>query len=175
MATFTRFAPGGLATEVAAANADAIKISDALARGYPASVSHIGFAKVREFENTFTPAAILSGPAARPVTTLAAGDFVKMFSIPDNHVFLAARLEVVTAGTTALAAFQLHDGAGLGTALLTTAVGQQAYVTTKMYINAAGTDISLLVSGASVVDGLYRLVVLAMDMTGQETTTLITG
>ena len=172
MTIFARFAPGGLATEVAAANADAIKISGSLTRGYPASISNIGFAKIREFENTFTPAAITTGPAARPVTTIVSGDTVQMFTVPKNHVILAARLEVVTAGT-GTGTLVMSDGVALGAAAAVATAGQQTYAIPKMY--TADTVISLVSAVANITDGVYRIVVLAVDMTGQDTTTLITG
>lgn len=172
MAIITRFAPAGMVdTDSATSTTGGKGTFEATTRGYPASVTNIGFAKVREFENTFTPAAITSGPALREATTISVGDYVKMFTIPANHVVLAARLEVVSAGTGA-GTLVMHDGAALGSAQLVTG-GQQTYATSKVY--TANTDITLLAAGAAITNGTYRIVVLAMDMTGQETTSLLTS
>lgn len=172
MTIFTRFAPGGLSAEVTAGAAGASALADATARGYPASISNIGFAKIREFENTFTPAAIATGPGARPGTTIVAADTIKMFTIPANHVILSARLEVITAGTGA-GTLVMSDGGALGAAAAVATVGQQTYTTTKVY--TVDTSFNLVSAVANITDGLYRVVVLAVDMTGQDSTGLITG
>lgn len=169
MATITRFAP---VVSPADTVAGAQSVADSLSRGYPASLSYVGLAKTREFENTFSLAAITSGPAQRAATTVAVADVVKLFTIPANHVLLAARLEVLTAGTGA-GTLGMSDGAALGSALAVNALGQASYATSKVYTTA--TDINLVGAGASISDGMYRVVVLTMDMTGQDTTTLITG
>ena len=173
MVTITRFAPAGMTdTDSATSTTGGKGTFEATTRGYPASITSIGFAKVREFENTFTPAAITSGPALRAATTISVGDYVKMFTIPANHVVLAARLEVVAPGTGA-GTLAMSDGAALGTAQAVNAAGQQTYATSKVY--TANTDITLSAAGAAITDGTYRIVVLAMDMTGQETTSLLTS
>lgn len=184
MTIFTRFAPNyntpaGVAETVAEALApvdlaSGLSVAGALSRGFPSSITNIGFAKVREFENTFSPSAVVGGPAGRLVTTLKVGDVVRLFNIPANHVVLAVRLEVVIPSTTTGASIQLTDAAGvLGAVQLATAAGQQALVTPKVY--TVDTAYSLTISGAIITDGVYRVVVLAMDMTGQDSTTLITG
>ncbi len=174
MAIITRFAPAGMTdTDSATTTTGGKGTFEATTRGYPASITNIGLAKVREFENTFTPAAIASGPGLRAATTIAVGDYVKMFTVPANHVILAARLEVVSAGTGA-GTLVMNDGGALGAAQAVAAAGQQqTYATPKVYI--INTDITLLAAGAPITNGVYRVVVLAMDMTGQDTTSLLTS
>jgi hypothetical protein len=81
-------------------------------------------------------------------------------------------LEVVAAGTGA-GTLAMSDGAALGAAQAVAAVGQQTYATSKVY--TTNTDITLLAAGAPITNGVYRIVVLAMDMTGQDTTSLLTS
>src|SRR5574343_906007 len=169
MATITRFAPGGVLTDV---GVNAASVAEASNRGYPASLSYMGLGKVKEFELTFSPATVTSGPGQRSVTTIAVGDYVKLFTIPANHVLVAARLEVLTAGT-GTGTLAMNDGAALGSAQAVASVGQQVYATNKVY--TVDTDLQLLSAVAAVTDGLYRVVAVTIDMTGQDTTRLITG
>jgi hypothetical protein len=170
MAVITRFAPGELADDTVAG---AASVADALSRGYPAGLTSIGLTNVKEFSSLINLAAVATGPSQRAATSAAVGDTIKLFKIPANHVVVAARLEVVTAGAGA-GTFALTDGTNsLVAATAVNAVGQTFGLTPRSY--AADTAVSLLVAGATVNTGIYRVVVMALDMTGQETTQLITG
>jgi hypothetical protein len=177
MAVITRFSPGPSAAEILAdqAVAGASDVANATSRGYPASVTNIGFTKIREFSNTFSLSAVTSGPAARVATSVGTSDTVKMFVIPANHVVLAARLEIVVPGTGS-GTVALTDGTNTlaGVLAVTSAAGTQTNALTPRFY---GTDtaVSIAVATAAVASGAYRVVVLAVDMTGQETTTLVTG
>lgn len=178
MAVISRFCNAQTDAEVLAdaAVAGAADVAKAAARGYPANISHIGLTKIREFSNTFSLSAVTSGPATRAATTVGTSDTVKMFVIPANHVLLAARLEVVVPAGSGTGTVSLTDGTTtLAAALATTATAgtQTSSVTPKFY--PTNTTVSVAVATAAVSAGTYRVVVLTVDMTGQESTNLITG
>lgn len=182
MATITRFLPGGLTSAATDTVAGGAGVYDALTRGYPASITNIGRTKITELENTFSFAAITAGPGMRAATTPAASDVIQLITIPKNHVLLAMRFEVIVPDTTAsltVATLSVSDGTSLISAIngLAAAGTQYSTVTPKMY--TADTVVSLIpgtLTGASTMsNGAYRLVALTVDMTGQDTTSLITG
>lgn len=182
MANISRFLPGGLVSAATDTVAGGLGVFDALTRGYPASVTNIGIAKIREFENTFSLAAITSGPGQRAATTPAVGDVIQLVTVPKNHMVLGIRFEVVVPDSTAsltVATLSVSDGGALISTIngLAAAGTQYNTVTPKLY--TADTIVSLipgtLTGAANLSNGAYRIVILAVDMTGQETTTLITG
>ncbi len=182
MATITRFLPGGLVSAAADTVAGGAGVYDALTRGYPANTTHIGRTKLNEFENTFSLAAVTAGPGMRAATTPAVNDVIQLITIPKNHVLLAIRFEVIVPDTTAsltVATLSVSDGGSLIASIngLAAAGTQYSTVTPKMY--TADTVVSLipgtLTGAANLSNGAYRIVALAVDMTGQDTTSLITG
>lgn len=182
MATITRFLPGGLTSAATDTVAGGVGVYDALTRGYPANVTNIGRTKIAEFENTFSLAAITAGPGQRAATTPAVNDVLQLITVPKNYLVLAIRFEVIVPDTTAsltVATLSVSDGTSLIASIngLAAAGTQYSTVTPKMY--TADTVISLipgtLTGAASLSNGAYRIVVAAVDMTGQDTTSLITG
>lgn len=180
MANITRFLPGGLsATDTVGGGAGAY---DATTRGYPASITNVGISKIREFANTFSLAAVTAGPGQRAATTPAVNDVIQLLTVPKNYLVLGIRFEVVVPDTTAsltVATCSVSDGTSLIASINGLAAAGTQYSTTTPKLYTADTVISLIpgtLTGATTMsNGAYRIVVLAVDMTGQETTALITG
>jgi hypothetical protein len=84
VATITRFLPGGLVSAATDTVAGGAGVYDSLTRGYPANVTNIGLAKIREFENTFNLAAVTAGPGNRAATTPAVNDVIQLVTVPKN-------------------------------------------------------------------------------------------
>jgi len=182
MANISRFLPGGLVSAATDTVAGGAGVFDALTRGYPASVTNVGISKIREFENTFSLAAVTTGPGQRAATTPAVGDVIQLITVPKNHLVLAIRFEVVVPDTTAsltVATLSVSDGGALISSINGMAAAGTQYNTVAPKVYTADTIIGLIpgaLTGATTMsNGAYRIVVLAVDMTGQETTQLITG
>jgi hypothetical protein len=185
MAVITRFLPGGNDASTGPGT-----ISDAGMRGYPANFSTVGLTKVKTFENTFSLDAITTGPAARAATSVGAGDTIQLISIPKNHLVLGIRFEsmapsstssVLTFVTTPVTVTRTYVNntltitktPGSDSALTLSAInanaaaGTQVTNTTPTLYTSDETYISLA-SASAISTGGYRIVVLAVDLTGQD-------
>jgi hypothetical protein len=78
-----------------------------------------------------------------------------------------------------VATCSVSDGGSLIAAISGIAAAGTQYSTATPKLYTADTVVSLipgtLTGAATMTNGAYRIVVLAVDMTGQETTSLITG
>lgn len=174
MAIISKFAPAGLTS--------ADTTYEATTRGYPASFTNIGITKTKVYENTFSLAAVTTGPAQRAGTAVTVADSVQLFTIPKNHVLVSARLEVIVADTTAgltVATVKLNDGAtdivAATNAFVTGTIGTS--VTPKYY--TADTVLSLLpvtlTGAANLTNSAFRIVVTLLDATTGDDATRVLG